>query len=149
MDRRRDGLTYDTIAQLMLARVPALEEAYNFAVFADYFAVTVFLGNAAKYVLEQTRALAKLTNDERQAAESRLAAIFEIVEQGISSHDDKLRGAVSAAFIEELDTEDAALFREVVRRLGPETRERVRALTEFYHSKKWLDFLAERDKQRE
>ena len=107
--------------------------------------VTIFLGNAAQHVLEQARRLASSARTERAAIDERIAAILGIVERGLVEGDDKLSGAISAAFIEGLDTNDAKAFRTVVERLGPRSRDEVKVLTKFYHSKEWLDFL-DRDK---
>jgi hypothetical protein len=142
-DANPTRLTYDTITHVMLERVPDLSQAYQFAVFNDCLAVTVFLGNVADHVLEQTRALVNLPEEQRLATEARLSAIFEIIEDGLDPDDSKLFGAISAGFIEELDMDDAELFQQVLERLGPKARERVRVLTEFYHSKEWIDFLKE------
>ena len=138
-------LSDDTIADLMLAHAPELDDAYKLSVYAGELMVTIFLGNAAQHVLEQARRLASSARTERAAIDERIAATLGIVERGLVEGDDKLSGAISAAFIEGLDTNDAKAFRTVVERLGPRSRDEVKVLTKFYHSKEWLDFL-DRDK---
>lgn len=141
---RAPRITYPTIAARMLARVPELEAARTLSTYGGELRVTLFLGNAAQYVLAEARALPRANKPEQALIEARIAGILEIVEQALVEGDDKLQGAVSAAFIEELDTDDAATFRRVVTRLGPASQCEVTNLTRFYHSKEWLDFLAKK-----
>jgi len=134
-------LTVGNIAARMLVRVPELEAARQLSTYGGELLVTIFLGNAAQYVLTETRALASAEKREQAAIRARIAGILELVEQALVEGDDRLQGAVSAAFIEELDT-DAATFRMVVALLGPASQCEVTTLTRFYHSKEWRDFIA-------
>lgn len=140
-----EPLTYDTIAEIMVARVPELAEAYEFADLGDQIAVTLFLGDAAKYVLDQTRASSDANEAKRSAIRRRVAAILELVERGLTHGENELASTLPAAFIEELDTDDGELFERVCQQLGPASLETVRRLTEFYHSRAWLDFLTEQE----
>ena len=130
------------IAARMLERVPELEPARRLSTYGGELLVTIFLGNAAQYVLAEARALTSASTSEQAAITARIAAILEIVEESLVEGDDRLRGVVSAAFIEELDTDDAATFRRVVTQLGPASQCEVTTLTKFYQSKQWRDFIA-------
>ena len=139
--------TCDTISEVLLARVPELREAYDFATFGDEVLVTIFLGEVASYVLEQVGQLAGASKTDAAAIELRIGGIAEIVEDALEFGNDELVGAISAGFLEELDTENAGLFRQVLERLGPHARHRIQERIEFYRSKEWRDFIAHLDRQ--
>ena len=134
-------LSYQTIAEAMLRRVPALGDAYEFSICGEQLLVTVFLGSAAEYMMEQASRLSELAADERAETEARIAAILEVVEDGFMSPYEDLHGALSAGFLEELETDDSAAFQKVLSMLGPKSRARATGLMRFYRSKKWADFL--------
>lgn len=139
------SVSYEDVGDVMLARVPPLADLYQLSVYGGELMVTVFLGNVAQYVLEQVSVRASLSEDERQAVDARVAAILGVVEEGVGGADEKLKGAISAGFLEEIATDDESVFSTVLKMLGPRSREEVRALLKFHKSKEWLEFLRNRE----
>lgn len=140
-----EDISYGDVGGVMLAKVPALADLYQLSVYGGDLMVTVFLGNVAQYVLEQVSVRTSLSEDKRQAADARVTAILEVVERGVCSVDEKLKGAISAGFLEEIATDDEAVFLRIVRILGPRSRGEVRKLARLYKSKEWLEFLRGQD----
>lgn len=139
------SVSYEDVGDVMLARVPALADLYQLSIYGGELMVTVFLGNVAQYVLEQVSVRSGLSEDKRPAVDARVAAILGVVEEGVGGADEKLKGAISAAFLEEIATDDEAVFLTVVKMLGPRSMDEVRALLKLHKSKEWLDFLSSRE----